>query len=527
MRKTSANQHPEPLPDRFNIVRYCLAGNAERQPDKTALIVVKEQGERRFSFGEMFDEVTRLAAGFRASGLEAGARVVIRLEDSADFALAFFALIAAGLVPVPSSAQLTSPEAGFLLADSEASALIVSDALALGEKLPRRACRVIDSKAFAALKALPGPGILADTGAEETAFLIYTSGTSDRPKGVLHAHRSAWGRRPMIEGWTGLGNGDVMLHAGRLNWTYTLGVGLMDPWSVGATAVLYDGPKDPCAWLTLIERYGVTIFAAVPSVYRRILKYCNIPIFDLSSLRYCLAAGEVLSPERLSAWREATGKELYEAFGMSEVSTYISSGPGTPILPGSPGRPQPGRRVAILPVEGGEDPLSPGQVGLLAVHRSDPGLMLAYWRRPDEEAAVYRGEWFVGGDLAAIDAEGYVWYHGRNDDLMNAFGVRVSPLEVERVLSECPSVAEVAVAEVSVRPEVSVITAFVVPQGPGRIDAKALLSWAEGRLADYKRPREVRFLPELPRTANGKLLRRRLAEAALDGPVRLEDLTSC
>ena len=142
------------------------------------------------------------------------------------------------------------------------------------------------------------------------------------------------------------------------------------------------------------------------------------------------------------------------------------AGPGEPIRPGSPGRPQRGRRVAILPVEGGTDPLPPGEVGLLAVHRSDPGLMLGYWNRPDEEAAAFRGEWFLGGDLAEFDADGFVWHRGRNNDIMNAFGYRVSPLEVEKVLAAHPDVADVAVAERKVSEDVSVIAAFVVPK-PG------------------------------------------------------------
>ena len=173
-------------------------------------------------------------------------------------------------------------------------------------------------------------------------------------------------------------------------------------------------------------------------------------------------------------------------------------GPTSPIRPGSPGKPQRGRRVAVLPVEGGTTPLLPGEVGLLAVHRSDPGLMLGYWRRPEEEDAARRGEWFLGGDLAEFDADGYVWHRGRNNDLMNAFGYRVSPLEVEKALAAHPAVADVAVAERKVSDEVSVIAAFVVPR-PGTPPAEdALLAHAAERLALYKRPRAIVFVSELP-----------------------------
>jgi acyl-coenzyme A synthetase/AMP-(fatty) acid ligase len=198
---------------------------------------------------------------------------------------------------------------------------------------------------------------------------------------------------------------------------------------------------------------------------------------------------------------------------MSECSTYVSTFPGLAIKPGSPGKPQPGRAITILPVEGGEVPLPAGEAGLLAIHRDDPGLMLGYWHRPEDEKLVYRGEWFVGGDLAAFDDEGYLWCHGRADDLMNAGGYRVSPAEVEAALADHSAIAEVAVAEHAVRPDVSVIAAFVVARPGAPKDAASILAHAETRLAAYKRPREVIFLDSLPRTANGKLLRRALAKS--------------
>jgi acyl-coenzyme A synthetase/AMP-(fatty) acid ligase len=197
---------------------------------------------------------------------------------------------------------------------------------------------------------------------------------------------------------------------------------------------------------------------------------------------------------------------------MSECSTYISSSPSVPVKPGSPGKPQAGRRVAILPQHGGDAPLPPGQTGLLAVHRSDPGLMLGYLNRPEEEAAVWRGEWFCGGDLAAMDEDGYVWFHGRADDVMTAMGYRVSPQEVEAVMARHPDVAEVAVAELQVRDDVAVIAAFVVPRPGAAPDREALLAHARRHLAAYKAPREVVFVGNLPRSANGKVIRRLLRQ---------------
>lgn len=507
------DRHPDTRhpPARFNAARHCLAENARLRPDKTALVIVGDGAVVRLSFGAVDRAVRSIAAGLLGLGLKPGDRVMIRMGNEADYVLVYFGAMAAGLVALPSSPQLTVGEAAFLMENSGAAAIVVGGGCtvspdALGGRL------LLDAEDIAALKEGPARPDYADTAADDPAMLIYTSGTTSRPKGVLHAHRTAFGRRPMVEHWLGLSQTDVMLHAGTMNWTYTLGVGLSDPWSVGATAVLYNGPRDAGVWPRLIAAYRATIFAAVPTLYRQILKYGDVGAHDLASLRHGCTAGEPLTVDLLDAWTRATGKPLYEALGMSEISTYVSSGPTIPVRPGSPGRPQPGRRVAILPVDGEPVPLPPGERGLLAVHRSEPGLMLGYWNRPEEEAEVMRGAWFVGGDLARLDADGYLWFEGRNDDLMKAMGYRVSPNEVEAVLATHPAVAEVGVAELAVRADVSVICGFVVLQPGAAPDAEGLLAWCAGRLAAYKRPREIRFLEALPRTANGKVQRKRLAE---------------
>ena len=500
------------MSDRFNAAAHCLSENARLRPDKAALVMAGADGAATIlTFAEADRAVRAIAAGLLALGLEPGARVMVRLGHEADYVLTYFAALAAGLVALPASPQLTPAEAAFLAADSGAAVIVAgADVVLDPEGVAGRI--VLRPADIAALKAGPPLTAYADTAAEDPAILVYTSGTTSRPKGVRHAHRSVRGRAPMHAHWLGLAETDVMLHAGTLNWTYTLGVGVTDPWACGATAVLYDGPRDPALWPALIARHGATIFAAVPSLYRQILKYADMAAHDLSRLRHGVTAGEALPAELLAAWESATGKPLYEALGMSEISTYVSSGPTIPVRPGSPGRPQPGRRVAILPTEGPPEPLPSGEVGLLAVHRSEPGLMLGYWNRPDEDAAVTRGAWFTGGDLARFDADGYLWFHGRNDDLMNALGYRVSPSEVEAVLARHPDVAEVGVAELAVRADLNVIAAFVVAKPGTAPEAASLLAFCGQHLAAYKCPREIRFLDALPRTPNGKVQRRRLGQ---------------
>ncbi len=498
------------MSEQLNLARYCLQPRAEEPASagRTALTFVHDDREQAWSYAEVWERVQRIGRGLLARGLEPGDRVLVRLPHSPEYAFTFFGAVLAGLVPVPASPQLTPEEAAFLVEDAQARALVVAPEM----RLPGFAgIELLASE----LETLDGAGPLPETEAEAPAFLIYTSGTSSRPKGVLHAHRSIRGRALMREGWEGFGPDDVTLHAGTLNWSYTLGVGLMDPWAAGSHAMLFGGTYDPAGWPRLIERLGVTVFVAVPTVYRQLLKYGRPEETDLSALRYGLCAGEPLPRELLREWRRRAGSELYEALGMTEVSTYISSGPATPVRPGSPGRPQPGRRVAILPQEGGTQPLPPGEAGLLGVHRSDPGLMLGYWRRPQEQAAVYRGSWFIGGDVAAIDEDGYVWFHGRADDVIKSFGYRLSPLEIESVLTSCPGVAEVAVVGLPLDESKTLVTACVVPLEHGSVGEPALAEHAARHLAEYKRPHQYRLLDELPRTRNGKLQRRVVLERLL------------
>ncbi len=497
-------------PERFNMAAYAVGRAAARWPDKPALIVYDDIARGApseiWTFAELERAVLAAGSGLLARGLKPGDRIMLRLANTSDYAILYFGAIAAGLVALPASSQLTPGEAHFLLENSQSVAVALTPDADVGV-IPN-GVKVLEAAEIARMIRGPVSHGYADTAADDPAFLIYTSGSTSRPKGVVHAHRSAWGRRPMYRGWYGLGESDRMLHAGAFNWTYTLGTGLTDPWANGATSIVYTGEKTPELWPRLIRETQATIFAAVPTLYRQILKYAAPSRISLGALRHGLIAGETPPPGLMTAWTEETGRTLYEALGMSEMSTYVSSSPSVPPRVGFVGRPQEGRSVAILPLEGrATTPLAPGAEGLLAVHRSDPGLMLGYWKRPEEEAEVMRGDWFIGGDVAVMDADGYVAHVGRANDIMKAQGYRVSPLEVEAVLAGHPDVAEIAAAEVRVREDLSVIGAFVVAREGATPSETEILGFAAQRLATYKQPKLVVFLDALPRTANGKVRR--------------------
>lgn len=500
----TANSNPS-----FNLARHCLADAALRHPDKTALIVIADPeasaAAECWTYAALEDAVLRVAGSLKTRGFNAGNRVLIRLDNTSTYPILFLGAIAAGLVAIPTSSQLTGDEVGFLLADSEAHGMAVAPHLS--EARCADGLIVLHEAEIVAMMRDGPRASYAATYAEDPAYLIYTSGTTARPKGVVHAQRAVLGRQPMYQGWYGITPDDRVLHAGAFNWTYTLGTGLIDPWANGATSIIFTGDKTPEVWPALIRKTEATIFAAVPSLLRQILKYAPPGPVDLGALRHALMAGERPPEDLFDAWKARTGTDVYESLGMSELSTYISTSPSVPRKPGTTGKAQPGRRIVILPQEGGVEPLPSDALGLIAVHRSDPGLMLGYWQRPEEEAEVYRGEWFTGGDLGTIDSDGYITHLGRANDIMKALGYRVAPQEVEAVIGQCPGVAEVACAEVRVRADVSIIGAFVVRAAESTIDAETIKSFAAAHLAGYKTPREIYFVEALPRTANGKVKR--------------------
>lgn len=469
-----------------------------------------------WTFSELEFAVQRIAAGLTSLGLQPGTRIILRLGNTSTFPLMFFGAMAAGFVPVPTSSLLTASELAFIVTDSGAELVICDDDLA-PSGLPA-GIRVLGTRDVTRLLEFPQRRAFAPTLRDDPAYLIYTSGTTASPKGVIHAHRAAWGRRPMYQGWYGISRADHVLHAGAFNWTFTLGTGLTDPWANGATAIIYTGDKDPAVWPRLIEMTGATMFAAVPGVIRQMLKYAELDTTRMPSLRHALIAGEAPPPGLFEEWTARTGRDMFEALGMSELSTYISSSPTVPRRSGAVGRPQPGRMVAILDENAGIDPLPAGQPGLIAVHATDPGLMLGYWNRPAEEDLVRRGDWFIGGDQGVMDADGYVTHLGRANDIIKALGYRIAPQEIESVLAQHPGVAECACAGLEVSPGVHIICAYIVPQDHAAPpDRNGILGFAAERLALYKRPRELRFIAKLPRTANGKVRRSDLQKVPVLG----------
>ncbi|WP_420863600.1 class I adenylate-forming enzyme family protein [Algirhabdus cladophorae] len=492
---------PAPCPARFNMAAYVLHAGA-KTPEKCALEVLHSTHIERWSYGQIRQAVLGLANGLQHNaGLGAGDIVLMRLGNEVAFPIAYLACIAAGVVPVPASAQLTPVELDKIVADLSPKAMLSSHGVSLPTR-PDLPCYDVawQSAQYSGPQASP---IMGDP--NRLAYIVYTSGTSGAARAVGHAHRAVWARRMMWDGWYGLERGDRLLHAGALNWTYTLGTGIIDPWSIGATALVCADGTDHARLPDLIEAHDITLFAAAPAVYRRLLRQPRK--WSAPHLRHGLSAGEKMAPSISHDWQTATQTPVIEAYGMTECSTFVSANPKAP----SQLCPQPGRHVAIVDDAG--TPLPYGQPGTIAVHKHDQGFMLGYLNAVNEAEDRIKRDWFLTGDQGVMEASGTLTYLGRDDDMMNAGGVRVSPIEVEAAMMACADIGDCAAATVRIKADTDVIALFYT----GAADEPALRSHAQTYLADYKRPRLYIAIDVLPKGPNNKVLRKEL-RASVKGP---------
>jgi len=518
------------IPEFFNIGTACTSRHLDgERADETAMIIEdSELGTDSISYRELSDRSDRFAQLLQNIGLDVRDRVLLCMKNSLAYPISFFGAVKSGAIAVPTSTLLSGSEVRYLAADSQAKAIVLSASMYTNlvpylESLNNLRHVIVTGiedtngleipngmHVYALDKELKQTDPIKEpyhSKSGEPAYLIYTSGTTGFPKGVLHSHRSLLGRLPASKYWFDFKQNDRIMHSGKFNWTYVLGSALMDPLYHGHTVIAYEGKNDPGTWVELIQKHGCTIFIGVPTIYRQIIQKTEATKDDTPTLRHCMSAGEHLSSEMVAAWQERFGQDIFEAIGMSEVSYYISHSIYNPIRPGSAGFVQPGHKVYLLNPETLEE-VGDEEEGMICVSEDDPGLFLEYWQLEEETRKARRNGYFFTGDYAKRDKDGYIWFIGRKDDIINTFGYRVSPHEVERVIKTHPKIADCVALGMNIDAAKTLVAIAVIGHEPlSEADEEDILSYGQKNLARYKCPKLIYRVESFPRTKNGKVLR--------------------
>ncbi len=509
---------PAATQNRYNAAEDLLERNLAARPGKTAYI--DERGT--YTYADLAERVNRCANALSNLGLGMEARALVCLLDTIDFPAAFLGAIKAGIVPVAVNTLLTTSDFDFMLRDSRAQALIVSDALlsvfepiladqpflkhvvVSGTKTSGR-----QSLAELMMKA-SGDFTTAPTSPDDACFWLYSSGSTGTPKGVVHvqtsmARTAELYARPVL----GIQEGDVVFSAAKLFFAYGLGNALSFPLSVGATTVLLGDRPTPTAVCRILREHHPTIFYGVPTLYSALLAGAELPKREELRLRRCTSAGEALPPEVGRRWREHTGVDILDGLGSTEMlHIFLSNRPGD-VRYGTTGKPVPGYDIRLVDEDG--KPVAKGEIGELQV--AGPTGAAYYWNNREKSRATFLGPWTRSGDKYTEDEEGYFTYAGRNDDMLKVSGIWVSPFEVESAIASHPAVLEAAVVGKAdenglIKPKAYVVLRADAAQTPEL--AAQLQQHVKSRLAPYKYPRWIEFIAELPKTATGKIQRFKL-----------------
>ena len=516
-----------PVPNKFNAAWYFIDRHLqEGRGEKRAF----ECGEEIVSYAQLHECVNRFGNALRRSlGVRIEERILLLLQDTPDFACCFFGAIKIGAVPVPVNTLLKPHDYEYLLNDSRARVMVVSQALRLCiDEIPRERLPFLDHIVVAggysdgaSLSALcagqPCELNPAPTCKDDAAFWLYSSGSTGLPKACIHLHHDMMVAAQLYaRGILDIAETDRFFSVAKLFFAYGLGNSLYFPLAVGATSILLPGPPSPQSVFEVIERHRPTLFFSVPSNFVALLNHVRPGAdFDLSSIRNAVSAGEALPAPIFERFRRRFGVEILDGVGSTEaLHIFISNRPGE-ARAGCSGQLVPGCEAKLFDEHGARVPA--GEIGNLWIKYDS--VCAAYWNQHDRTKDAIEGHWISTGDKFRQDEQGYFWYAGRSDDMLKVSGAWVSPAEIEWVLMLHEAVAEVAVVGCKDQDQLVKPTAWVVVRqgfSPSAELSRELQEFVLSRLPVYKRPRAVKFISELPKTATGKIQRFKLrAESGL------------
>lgn len=536
------------VPEYFNWARDVF-GRWSADPMRIAMLWVRqnpERGgepgdERLITFSDFHRRSNRLAAALRDAGIGPGDRVAVILPRVPEWWEALLGIMKLGAISMPGTILLTPRDITFRFSAANTRAVITDEAGAAKvdqvlDAIPNLAARILVRTGN-----LPAPSmewqmsegwldyaqivsVAPDdysgepTRSSDPMLLYFTSGTVGYPKMVVHTHTSyPIGHIVTGKYWLDLTPDDLLWNMADNGWAKAAWSSLFGPWGQGASIFVFDsrGKFSSSDSLEMLARYPITTLCAPPTVYRSLVLE-DLSKYSFPALRWCVSAGEPLNPEVISSWREATGLTIRDGYGQTETVLAVANFPPLAVRPGSMGKPSPGFDVAIIDEAG--NVLPPGQEGDIAI-RVKPvrpiGLFLEYLQNPDATAEATRGDWYVTGDRATMDEDGYFWFVGRADDVMIPSGYRIGPFEVESAMLEHPAVADAAAVASPDPLRGEIVKGFVVLK-PGYEGSEELVREIQEHVrtvtAPYKYPREIEFVTELPKTVSGKIRRVELRE---------------
>ena len=502
------------IPRDYHAAHDLLRRNATRS-GKVAFIDAASGAQ--LTFGQLEEQSQRFAHALRQQGFAPETRVMLAMLDTLEWPVVFLGCILAGVVPIAANTLLTTKDFDFMLRDSRAQALFVSKPLLptfeplVGQISTLQHIFVAGGEGERSVAHLIASGKpdaeIAGTCSDDVCFWLYSSGSTGTPKGTVHLHShlvqtaELYGRAIL-----GIREDDVVYSAAKLFFAYGLGNALTFPLSVGATTVLLPSRPAPADVFRILREYKPTIFYGVPTLYAALLADANRPKKSEIALRVCASAGEALPAEIGQRWTAEYGCEILDGIGSTEMlHIFLSNRPGK-VRYGTTGQPVPGYQLRIVGDDGRE--CGPGEIGELQI--SGPSAAIMYWNNRARTKSTFAGEWTRSGDKYTRDADGYYTYGGRSDDMLKVGGIYVSPFEVEACLMTHAAVLEAAVIGVADQDGLVKPKAYVVLKSGQQATAEDLQGHVKTKLAPYKYPRWIAFVPELPKTATGKIQRFKL-----------------
>ncbi|WP_422122950.1 acyl-CoA synthetase MbcS [Planococcus sp. X10-3] len=496
---------------------------------KLAIVWENDKGDsKRVTYDELMASANRAANSFQKAGLQKGDVVLVMVPRLIEAYVAYIGALKAGLTVIPSSEMLRAKDISYRLNHSGAKAVIAYEPfmdqfndVPEMERVVKFVIGNSDSSWVSLTKEMEAASDQfdkAETTSDDMAFLSYTSGTTGNPKGAVHSHGWAYAHlRTSAEHWLGVNEGDLVWATASPGWQKWIWSPFLATLGSGATGYVYNGKFDPETYLQILERQKINVLCCTPTEYRLMAKQKNLSSFDLSSLHSAVSAGEPLNAEVINVFKEHFGLEVRDGYGQTENTLLVGVMKGMEIRIGSMGKPTPGNKVEIVDEFG--EPCKPGEVGDIAVHAETPALFKGYHNDDERTKMQFRGDYYITGDKASKDDDGYFWFEGRGDDIIISSGYTIGPFEVEDALVKHPAVQECAVVGSPDEIRGTVVKAFVVlVEGADETDelVKELQNHVKELTAPYKYPRSIEFLDGLPKTASGKIRRVELRQKEMN-----------